>query len=107
MSDKPKPGEWWRDLRNDQIVSVLMVTDVDDVCVRDKEGHLGIWQVAQFRLNYEHLPECDSFDWEKDRTVDLLAAIVNLRDNMDRLNKRVAKLEQASVMTQVIGSASR
>lgn len=37
----------------------------------------------------------------------LLEAMVNLRDNMDRLNKRVEKLEQAAIPYQTIGGSLR
>ena len=65
MSDKkPQSGEWWKDLRDNQIVNVVIVTAIDELCVREKGGRLGVWRLAQFALNYEHLPDCDSFDWQ-------------------------------------------
>ena len=111
MTVKPEAGQWWRDLRDDDIVNIVTVSSAGDVCVCDRDGHFVLAHVTPFHLNYEYLPECDGWDW-KPQIIDrsnagLLGALVNLRDNMDRLNKRVEKLEQASIPYQTIGGSLR
>ena len=107
MSDKPKSGEWWKtgwatrcfvignDFRGDIVVQYI-----------DKSLQT-IRASANFQA-WSRIEGCTGFDWvEQDRSnAGLLEALVNLRDNMDRLNKRVEKLEQASIPFQTIGGSA-
>jgi len=92
MSDLPKVGQWWEDHEGVRVYVVGFRTGGDMVC----QYECGTIGIAQFSHKWNRLEGCDGWNWDKPsiREADLLAAIVNLRDNMDRLNNRVLKLER-------------
>lgn len=101
MSDKPKAGEWWEDNEGVRVYVVGFRVGGDMVC----QYECGTVGILLFSQKWKRLDGCNGFDWEPDRSNSgLLAALVNLRDNMDRLNRRVVKLEQVAIMNQVIGA---
>jgi len=95
MSELPKAGEWWKTSWG-PIVFVVgrmlgggVIVEYRDESTQaiKKTGGLDGWQ---------RLPDDAGFEWkEKPSESDLLACIVNLRDNMDKLSKRVTHLEAA------------
>ena len=97
MSEQPKPGEWW--VKNDNSSVIFIVGyDPDENVVYVSENRVfdscdEEWLTQG--LGYKHVPECTGFDWKRQQPCepDLLAALVNLRDNMDRIDQRLQRLE--------------
>lgn len=104
MIEQPKTGEWYQDAGGTRVIVVGMASKFRVVVEYEcgTIGFIGDWS------GWRHLPNCTGFNWsEQDRSnAGLLEALVNLRDNMDRLNKRVEKLEQASIPFQTIGGVA-
>ena len=58
MSDR-----WFRDLPYDRIVRFVAKTETD-ACFETKEGGLFVKSRHAVDVDFEHLPDCDSFDWQ-------------------------------------------
>lgn len=89
MSEKPKAGEWWE---KENIRLRVIGEKRNGLTVGEHEcGSIDLFRCQD---GWAYLPHCTGFDWsEKTEQPDLLAAIVNLRDNMARIEKRLQQLE--------------
>jgi hypothetical protein len=105
MSELPKAGEWWLTSWGPVVYIVGrmlgrgVVVQYQDNSTQtiNKTGELGTWR---------RLPDDAGFDWKekKPSESDLLACVANLRDNMDRLSKRVDQLESAERRERAMGA---
>jgi hypothetical protein len=104
MSELPKAGEWWLTSWGPVVYvvgrmigrGVVVQYQDDSTQTIKKTEELGKWR---------RLPDDAGFLWkDKPSESDLLACIVNLRDNMDKLAKRVDQLEAAERRERAMGA---
>ena len=102
MSDLPQAKEWWEDATGVRVYVVGFRVG-GDMVIQHECGTIGI---GYFSDKWVRLDGCNSWIWEKPtkREMDLLACFANLRDNMDRLSKRVDRLESSERRERAMGA---
>ena len=61
MTTQPQPGQWWQS-NNDTQVFIIGVKQNGDVIFENKHGQH--FNGGKHWHNWQHLPDCDSFDWQ-------------------------------------------
>lgn len=95
MIEKPKTGEWWETEDGGRLFIVGYRRDKQIVF----EAAAGIdWGMINTTV-WRHLPDCTGFDCQEikpevsDRETEMIAALANLRDQQEKLQRRVERLE--------------
>lgn len=95
MSESPKTGEWWETEDGERLYIVGHRRDKQIVF----EATAGIDWCLCDTSTWRHLPDCTGFDWLErqpevaDRDSEMLAVLANLRDQLEKTQRRVERLE--------------
>jgi hypothetical protein len=100
MSDLPKAQEWWEESEGTRVY-IVGFRSGGDMVIQHECGTIGI---ARFDHKWKRLDGCTGWNWDKPTEADLTAALVFLRDKMDRLAKRVDRLESAERRERAMGA---
>jgi len=99
VSEKPKAGDWWE---KEGVRLRVIGEKRNGLTVGEHE--CGSIDLFRGQDGWQHLPKCTGFDWqEKTEEPDLLAALVNLRDQLEKMQRRVEKLESGNARHQILG----
>jgi hypothetical protein len=64
MNKQPQPGQYWQTQDGKLRVYVHGVTKLGTVLVEISSGQWVDFDVNQMLADWQHLPDCDSFDWQ-------------------------------------------